>query len=372
MRVQNTPRYDNLRSRLLIGPLFRNQWFIPDPPPRWIARALQAYERWVLHVSTAGIRIDRPIFIISLPRSGSSLLQDILCTHPDAAFTTHAMHVGRTCLCGIESIRRRLLLNARGERFLADSVDIDAGSPADPVAIWSEWLRVDPYEPLRREGVAFVADDLTDAERETIREGIRRVLWCFDPRTSRFICKNPALLPHIRVLNGLFPDARFVFLVRDARMTANSMLKLRRLCSQQLEAIRRRTGRDPSGGRGLVPYPWLPNLPAYLHAYGPDDIRTAAHLWDDSIRFMDEVRGELGAVLDVRYEDIVSDAPAQLGRILEFCGLAPVPSSHAPFWSRLASVGVLRHTNPEYGQADLVAAICRETMLSRGYLPAGG
>ena len=361
------PHYDNLQSRLLLGPLFRNQWFIPNPPPSWIARALRLYERRVLHVLTEGIRIDRPIFIISLPRSGSSLLQNILCAHPDAAFTTHAMHVGRTCLCGIESVRQRLRLNVRGERFLADSVDIDAGSPADPVAIWSEWLRVDPYDPLRRDQAAFVADDLSARECETIREGIRRVLWCFNPQTSRFICKNPALLPHIRVLNGLFPDARFVFLVRDARMNANSMLKLRRLCCEQLDAIRRRTGRDPSGGRGLVPYPWLPNLPRYLRDFGPDDIRTPAHLWDDSIRFMDEVRGELGAVLDVRYEDLLAAPRDQLGRILDFCELPPVPASHAPFRDRVASVGVVRHANPQYGQADLIASICRDTLISRGY-----
>ena len=253
--MSREPRYPNLQSRLLLGAAFRNQWFIPAPPPRWVERLLRAYERRVLRVETAGIAIDRPIFIISLPRSGSSLLQDLLCAHPLSAFTSHTMHIFRNCLCGAESLRRLLRLNVRGERFLADSVDVDAASPATPVATWSEWLRADAYDPARRGSAVFSALDLSEPERERIREGIRRVLWCFGPRPFRFICKNPALLPHIRVLRDLFPDARFLFLVRDARMNANSMIKLYRLCREQFAGIRRRTGRDPSGGRGFVPVP---------------------------------------------------------------------------------------------------------------------
>ena len=361
--MSDAPAYPNLLSRWLLADEFRDQWVIREPPR--LAEALfLLQERLFLRVDLAGIAVDRPIFILSLPRCGSSMLQDLLCTHPQVGYTTNMMDTFRRCPCAAERFRRRAHLEVRGERFLADSVDVGAGSPADPVGTWAEWLKIDPFSlDCREPSVA----EFSPAERERIRDGIRRVLWCFDGAATRYECKTPALLPYARVLRDLFPDAKFVHLVRDARPAANSLLKLNRLCREQLERIRPRVPRFARETRPFVAYPYLPGLPGYLARYGADDIRTTAHLWSESVRYIERIRGELPHFLEVRYEDILAAPEREIARIAEFCELAPFGRENAAFRERIAGVGHVHHRNA-YGSYEVVESICRKEMRRYGYL----
>jgi hypothetical protein len=353
--------YGSLLSRLVSQSVFENQWVLPVPPPRPVRWWLERRERR-LGVDLTGIRVDRPVFILSLPRSGSSMLQDILCSHPEAAFITNMMYHFPTCMCAAERFRRSAALHVRGERYLGDSVMVECGTPADPVGTWSAWLRLNPYDLDYRE---LRLADVAPADAERIRTDIRRVLWCFGPPPRRFVCKTPALLPHALLLAELFPDARFLHLVRDPRPNANSMLKLHRLTEEQRLRIRRRHGRRMRLDRPLVPYPRLPRLREYVERFGADDIRTPAHLWDDAARYMAERRTRLPSWHEVRYEDLVARPRESLEAILEFCGLAGPPAGTS-FWERVGQVGQIRHRN-DYGAYEEVAAICRETMSWHGY-----
>ena len=40
--------------------------------------------------------------------------------------------------------------------------------------------------------------------------------------------KSPGIIPYLPLVNELFPDAKFVHLVRDPRQCSNSMIKLTR------------------------------------------------------------------------------------------------------------------------------------------------
>lgn len=353
--------YANLGSRLLLKPLFESQWVIPDPPPRPLELFLQWYERHRLRIDLDGISIDRPIFLISLPRCGSSMLQDVICSHSQVGYITNMMHTFRTCFCAAEHFRRKLGFNVRGERFLKDSVEVDGGSPADPVATWAEWFHQDPYS---LEYVELRARNLAPADIEAVKDAIRKVIWCFGGKATRFECKTPALLPHALLLQELFTDARFIHLVRDARASANSLLKLHRLSNQQLVAIRARQGRQAPL---FIPYPRMPRLARYVEEFGPDDIRTTAHLWNDGIDFIRENRASFTHFHEVRYEDILADPQGEVLKIMEFCEL-PVPdSADRDFWGKLDGVGVVHHTN-RYADFDVVEAICRENMQRYGYL----
>ena len=358
-----SPWFPNLLSRIFLAACFKNQWVIPEKPPRAIERFLTWYEHSVLKISTSGIVIDRPIFLVSMPRSGSSMLQDLLCTHPDLAYITHTMHTFRTCFCGAEMLRRRFKLNVRGERFLGDSVEVEATSPSDPVVMWADWFREDPYEVTCTHR-AFA--DFSPDEIRHVHESVRRVLWCFGGKGKRFFCKNPAAIPHLPVLVKLFPDVRIIYLVRDPRLNANSMLKFRRLCAQQLDRLRA-GGLKIGGGRPFVPYPRLPGLKVLLDQFGPDDIRTTAGLCEESARLMDAIKGTLPHLLEVRYEDILENPRNEIDRILAFCELPPFENSNSRFIEKFARIGKVHHRNPAYGQMDLVEAACPFAMQRYNY-----
>jgi hypothetical protein len=357
-------RYSSFLARLLLAPIFRDQWVIPQAPP-YLERLFTWYERYRMNIDVSSIRIDRPIFFLSMPRCGSSMLQNILSAHPQAAYITNMMHQFRTSFCAAEYFRRRFALDVEGERFLGDSVSVSGGSPADPVGTWADWVHYDPYS---LEYTELRASDLSEETRDRIDGDIRKILWCFDPTGDRrFLCKTPALLPQMRLLNDLFPDAKFLHLVRDARPSANSLVKLYKRTNEQLQAIRNRDKRLAEDHRPFIPYPRLPRLQEYVDRYGPDDIRTTANLWKDGVNYFEQRKGELATYLEVRYEDILLDPPDQIQKILDFCELPAVPRSQAAFWDQLGNVGSIHHKNV-YGNFADIEAICGPEMRRYGYL----
>ena len=361
----DSPKYANFQSWLLMRKVFQDQWVLPVRGRSLTHRGFRWYEKHCLRIRLDGIAIDRPVFIISLPRSGSSMLQDLLCAHPSMAFLTNMMYMFPDCFCAAEHFRKRLGLDVRGERFLQDSVEVGGGSPADPVATWADWLKQDPfaltYHPCRFE-------DFTPGEIAAIHDAIRRVLWCFGGGNRRFFCKTPALLPHILLLRDLFPGARFIHLVRDARQNANSMIKLRRLCSEQWQRIRARRP-DAPDLPDLVPYPRLPRLAELIGQYGADDLRTTAHLWNDAVAFVEAARPQIPAEQfhEVRYEDIVARPREELARIFRFLELAEPDAACATYHARLAGVGNVHHRN-QYSGFATVEEICGPQLGRLGYL----
>ncbi len=310
-----------------------------------------------MNVDLESVEVDRPVFILSLPRSGSSMLQDLMCANPAFAYTTNFMDICRhSSVCAAEVMRKRFGFNIRGERFLKDSVAVDGGSPADPVATWLDVFDEDAFHIRERpvcEGPA--------AQRA--RQRVREVLWTFGQPRRRFFCKTPMLLPYAGALQTIFPDAKFIHLLRDPRAVANSMVKIHKICDAQLRAICERKKRPLPDGQ-FVPYPRLPKLASYLEAYGAEDLRTPAHLWNDAIDYIDSQRGSLKNLYEVRYESIVDNPAQELAQLFDFCEVRQ--PDNKLYRKKLSGVGRIHHTNRYHG-FEVIESICRESMLRFDY-----
>jgi len=362
LRKRLKVEYPNLQSRLLLDGFFQRQFVIPEDPPRALEALLMFIERWLMRIDLTGIEVKQPIFLLGLPRSGTTMLQDLCCTHPELAYVTNAMHQFPWCVCSVEVMRKLLRLDGKGERYLADSIEVRAGSPNEGLKFWGYWFGWDPHN-IRY--VPRAPESFTPEEIEHIHYHLRRILWCFGPG-RRFFTKNPALIPDIAILRHIFPDAKFIHIVRDPRQSANSMLKLYRLEAQQLELIRSQT-RHGLYDRGVfIPYPRIPRLPEYLDRWGPDDLRTTANIWNDSVSIIHGWKNQMDEFLEIRYEDILREPQSQMARLFEFCGLRPVSPDDKPFWNKLAGVGKTHHTN-QYGDFGVVEEICRDNMQALGY-----
>lgn len=354
--------YANLLSRILLSSRFERQFVIPEEPSRVLERLLMWHEKLLLRVDTSSIDVDRPILMIALPRAGASILQNILCTHPDIAYITNTMHAFRKCFCSAVHFQRKFRINARAERYIGDSVMVDLETPADGVAFWFEWLKEDPNCP---DYVEHTIEDFSDQEIKNIKDAIRKMVYCFGGR-ARFFSKNPMLLPQMLLLKDLFPDARFVHVVRDARMAANSLVKLYRLENEKLERLREK-GRLPlAADKPWLIYPRTPKLAENVEKYGPDDIRTTAHLWNDAETFVNQNKDKLPTFYEVRYEDILVDAQKEVLGILEFCEVSEPGKDNTEFWQKLGEFGKIRHKNV-YGDFEVVESICGDNMRRYGY-----
>jgi len=103
--------------------------------------------------------------------------------------------------------------------------------------------------------------------------------------------KTPMYMQHLRMLERLFPDARFVHLIRDGRDTALSFLSM---------------------PRGVVTETWA----------HPKTVADFACQWQTEVVDARELGRRVGdRDVEVRYEEVVGDPERELRRICAFAGL---------------------------------------------------
>jgi len=165
-------------------------------------------------------------------------------------------------------------------------LDVDARQPADAVlrAAWSHprvrlWgLSGDP--PTLPEGL-----NGADAFRFAVSAPF--AAYAESEGTARWGDKTPAYIAHVDRLAAIWPDARFVVLVRDGRDVALSVMG--------------------------VPF-------------GPNNAWAAAHSWANAIRQgRDAASRYPGRVFEVRYEDLVSEPAETVGAVCDFLELEYSP-----------------------------------------------
>jgi hypothetical protein len=156
-------------------------------------------------MGSGGVRTEVPFpFIVGVGRSGTTLLRAILDTHPEMAIPGESHFIP-----GMLKDRRRYESPSgfRGELFLG---------------------ALGRHPRFRRWGLSedTARRSFRDDPPLTLAAAFRRVyaLFAEDRRRTRYGDKTPAYIHHISALAGLFPEARFVHLVRDGRDVALSRL----------------------------------------------------------------------------------------------------------------------------------------------------
>jgi hypothetical protein len=357
--------FSNLASRFLLQRFWREQHLIPrDPPKSWMF-FLRLLGRSVLRADVSGIEIRAPIFIIGTPRCGSTMLHEILSCHERVAYITHSMDLFKEpeVFYAAEWLRRKLNLNVKGERYLGDSVQVDASSPSEGMCFWGQFLRRDPFD------LSWTPRSLSDFSAKEIEGAIhylKHVIFCFRDRgADRFLNKSPALVTEVELIHQIFPDARFIHLVRDGRMVANSMIKLyRRQLAQDT-----RTQHPLFKDRPLIPYPRVPRLAEYLDQWGPEDLHTTAHIWNDCVTYIDAIKDRLPHFHEMRFEDLLERPDDEMGKLLQACDLPPPATGAAAYRARISRIGKIQHKNV-YSGFETVETIAADNLSRYGYLLA--
>jgi hypothetical protein len=368
MNQKKKPRkveYANFLSKLFLSKDFKYQYTIPPSASSARKRFLNFYENVFLNVDLNGIEIEKPIFIVSLPRTGSTMLNTLMSAHDDVAYFSHLMNVSYPHFCAMDHIRAKLKLELNGERFIGDSIMVNLTGPSDPIPIFNKWIRKDPFEPKY---VSLTKASLSDEQVDEIFTSMKKAIWCMKGKPSRFLMKSPGIIPYLPLVRELFPDAKYLHLVRDPRPCANSLIKLAKKTIAQGEMILKAKKKFEYSGKTPVTYPHLPKLPEYIETYGIDNIRTAANIWKDGMDFVENEKDRLDHFFEIRFEDILMNPKKSIGDIFEFCELNMPDQSNRTFWNNLSSVGTIHHKNT-YAQFELIENICKGTMERYGYYP---
>lgn len=187
---------------------------------------------------------ERPVFVLGMPRSGTTLVEQILAAHPQ-------VH-GCGELTGIVAIAQDAF-ERTGLRWPQDAAGFDAA-----------WLR--------RRAVDYLQAAAKPAPDDT----------------KRLVDKQPYNFLHVGLIAMLFADARIVWCRRDPRDVALSIF------SESFS-------------------------PLSSYATDLDDIRFFIEGQERLMRHWQSVSPL--SILEVRYEDVVTDTETQVRRLIDFAGL---------------------------------------------------
>lgn len=306
----------------------------------------------------SSIKIEKPIFIVGLPRSGTTVIYNLLCAHENAAYVTNSMNSFPEAPCAIEWLRKKLNWNVRGERFLADSIEVDFASPSEPLTFWGRWMGRDVeslYWPEQNK------QDLGPERIQTIYNDIKKILSTFGGPAKRFVLKYPVMQTELKVLQELFPDAKFIHILRDSRPAANSLIKLFRLSNQQLEKIK-----HPEI-QYIVPYPRVEGLKSYLDKYGPDSVECTARVWNDAVELVQKTAPQLVNYYEFKYEELLQNPQFEMEKIFKFCELDWPASSSEAFHKHFKGIGIVHHKNT-YKDYDRITEITEPLLKKLKYI----
>lgn len=259
--------------------------------------------------------VDRPVFLIGMGRSGSTVVFECVATHPDVGWLSH--HANRrpdwrflhavSRLADLGFGVRKAIERSDQRRALVEKVRIG------PAEAWETWASV-CGEKIRFDWLLGVR--ATPGERAAAAALVRDVLRYTGKRRFGAKFTGP---PRIGYLASLFPDARFVHLVRDGRAVARSLLRV----PFWRDSFRMER---PAWENGL-PEAWTP---LWRDSTNPP-LALAALQWRRVIEVArDEARAlAKGQYHEVRYERFLADPVSTVDAILSEVGLAPSPRVHA-------------------------------------------
>ena len=202
-----------------------------------------------------------PVFVVGVPRSGTTWVQRILASHPQA-----------WPLLETYMFSRRSGLGALFRTFPPELVDSDPYALAAP-GLGRIYSRTELVAEVRAIAERWLSDGCIPGSRFAIE-------------------KSPWHLSDLELIAEILPRARFVHVIRDGRDVAVSLLAARRSWSR------------------------------YGDSRASSTIREAARVWSDGIEQGELARAVIGErLLEVRYEALHADPDAEIRRLFEHCAM---------------------------------------------------
>lgn len=162
-----------------------------------------------------------PIFILGVPRSGTTLLSQIMINSFEFAYFPNIAN--RFYMAPISATKICIKFNSGYHSEYISNFGVEKGWMAlsEGGNIWNRWY---PYE--KREGFNYTpAGYLSTFEKKTIYQLIARQTYLFQ---VPFMTKNVKMSVRLRSLHEIFPDALFIHIKRDPVNVALSILAIKR------------------------------------------------------------------------------------------------------------------------------------------------
>lgn len=240
--------------------------------PRWPCRTRRRSPARVRRAAGGGTTFDRPVFIMSPPRSGSTLLFETL------AQARGVYTIGGESHAMIEGVPE---LNVIAHNYDSNRLDASLATP-------------ELAEKLRRRFAAELRD----------RDGMRPAR-----QPVRLLEKTPKNSLRIPFLDKVFPQAQFVYLYRDVRETLSSMIEAWR-------SGRFATYRNLPGWTGELPWSLL-LTPGWRELNDLSLPQIVARQWETATRILLDDLATIAPerITIARYDSLLADPMAEIAHL---------------------------------------------------------
>ena len=239
-------------------------------------------------------QIEKPIFVVGAPRSGTTLLYQTLAQHPDLGWLSSK--TGKKFYS--EEFLRFVYLRRRIFGLRNFSYPIEAFNPrffstiefpAEVGYLWSMVFKGDWDSKISEKNL------------EILKKMIIEIL--DKKKKKRFISKYPPYSIKIPLIDKAFPDSKFIHIIRDGRFVVNSMLK-----------------RAQENSLGYFGIPLKPSEKKVMN-----QIEEHATQWRQIIEAIRNASKNLtkNQYLEIKYEDLIKNTDHCLNQVTKFCELPP-------------------------------------------------
>lgn len=243
------------------------------------------------------MEVKQPIFIVGTGRCGSTIFQQIMCEHPDLAW-----------LSALGDLTPgKYAWNGR----LMKAVDWPLVGPVlrrqKPFRPWEPYRVLEHCAP----GFAEPCRDLTAMDvTEPVKKRTHQILSQIPTKKRDRLLVKITGWPRIGFLQEIFPDAKFVHILRDGRAVVNSLLNVNWW----------------SGWRGPQNWRWGDLTPAQQEKWEQHQrsfVALAAIEWNILMDSMETAKQQVSpeSFLEIKYEQLCADPMRCFQEITSFCEL---------------------------------------------------
>ncbi len=174
---------------------------------------------------------EPPVFIIGFWRSGTTMLHNVLCLDPKAAYVTTFHAVFPNLVLSQTWLKKLTNLILPANRPF-DNVPWDMDSPQEeefalfnmqPVSFYKFFLFPEQYDEIYEHHFSFknYPENVISNWKKQYQMLMRKAM--INTHGVRYIGKNPCNLPKVRLLKEMFPDAKFIYISRNPYKVVESL-----------------------------------------------------------------------------------------------------------------------------------------------------
>ncbi|WP_430810754.1 MULTISPECIES: sulfotransferase family protein [unclassified Carboxylicivirga] len=167
---------------------------------------------------------DDPVFILGHWRSGTTFLHNVLAKDPQFGYNTTYQTIFTNAMVWGQPFFKAIMKQIMPDRRPTDNLELKVDQPQEeefafsnvmPVSFYNFWFF--PRETMNYCDKYLLFNDITDYEKEQFKTEFIRLIKTslYNTGGKRFLSKNPPHTGRVKDLLEIFPNAKFIYLVRN-------------------------------------------------------------------------------------------------------------------------------------------------------------